>query len=48
MAIKTETLTIKVSPVEKKFIQEKAAQNGTTVSAYLYSLLITTGNEEIK
>lgn len=40
MAIKTETLTIKVSPEEKEEIKALAAKADQTVSKYLYNLLI--------
>ena len=40
MALKTETLTIKVSPEEKEKIRALAAENDQTVSKYLYNLLI--------
>ena len=36
MAIKTETIAIKVSPEEKKQIQELAAKEDVTVSKLLY------------
>lgn len=37
MAIKTETLTIKVSPEEKEKIKQAAANADQTVSKYLYN-----------
>lgn len=40
MAIKTETLTIKVSPEEKEKIKALAAKQDQTVSKYLYNKLI--------
>ena len=39
MAIKTETLTIKVSPEEKEEIKMLAAKADQTVSKYLYNKL---------
>lgn len=39
MAIKTETLTIKVSPEEKEQIKALAAEADITVSKYLYRML---------
>lgn len=40
MAVKTETLTIKVSPEEKEQIKELATKDDVSVSKYLYRLLI--------
>lgn len=40
MATKTETLTIKVSPDEKKMVQALAMEQDITVSKLLYRLLI--------
>ena len=40
MAIKTETVTIKVTPEEKRKIKEAAEDANLTVSKYLYSLLL--------
>lgn len=39
MAIKTETLTIKVSPEEKEEIKMLAQKEDQTVSKYLYNRL---------
>ena len=43
---KTETLTIKVNPVEKEKIRRLAAEKDWTVSKYLYNLLIKKIDEE--
>ncbi len=40
MALKTETLTIKVSPEEKAKIKALAAESDQTVSKFMYNLLI--------
>lgn len=40
MAVKTETLTIKVSQEEKEKIKAMAAANDQTVSKLLYNMLI--------
>lgn len=37
MAVKTETLTIKVSPEEKEIIKQLAEKADQTVSKYLYN-----------
>lgn len=42
MAVKTETLTIKVTPEEKEIIKQMAADKDWTVSKLLYNLLIKT------
>lgn len=39
MAIKTETLTIKVSPEEKERIRKLAETADQTISKYLYNLV---------
>ena len=39
MAVKTETIAIKVSPEEKKYIQELAAKEDVTVSKLLYRMI---------
>lgn len=39
MAVKTETISIKVSPEEKKLIQFIAAQQNTTTSKLLYKMV---------
>lgn len=44
MAIKTETLTIKVSPEEKELIKQQAAALDITVSKYLYNKLFKEAN----
>lgn len=46
MAIKTETLTIKVSPEEKEKIKVLAASADQTVSKYLYRLVFGKGDTE--
>ena len=40
MAVKTETLTIKVSPEEKEMVKRLAAEKDWTVSKWLYNTLI--------
>ena len=40
MAIKTETLTIKVSPEDKELVKQLAAEEDQTVSSWLYDRLI--------
>ena len=40
MAVKTETLTIKVSPEEKEKVKQLAAKKDWTVSKWLYNTLI--------
>ena len=40
MAIKTETVAIKISPEEKEKIKALAQRDDVTVSKYLYKLLI--------
>lgn len=40
MAMKIETLTIKVSPEEKQLVKKLAAEKDQSVSKYLYNLLI--------
>lgn len=44
MAIKTETVTIKVSPEEKEMIKALAAEKDWTVSKYLYNKLFKEEN----
>jgi uncharacterized protein (DUF1778 family) len=44
MAIKTETLTIKVNPEEKEKIREAAAAADQTISKYLYNLIFKNKN----
>lgn len=39
MALKTTTLTIKVTPEDKEKIREEAAAAGLTVSLYLYNMV---------
>jgi uncharacterized protein (DUF1778 family) len=48
MATKTETIAIKVSAEEKKFIQELAAKEDVTVSKLLYRMVFKKkeGSEE--
>ena len=43
MGLKTETLTIKVTPEEKKKIKEMAEEQDVTVSKLLYRLLFKGG-----
>jgi hypothetical protein len=43
MATKTETLTIKVSPEEKKQIKDLAAEQDVSVSKLLHKLLFPLG-----
>lgn len=45
MAVKTETLTIKVSQEEKELIKKLAAEADMTVSKFLYKKLIQEANE---
>ena len=40
MAVKTETVTIKVSPEEKELIKRMAEAADMTVSKYLYKKII--------
>lgn len=40
MAVKTETLTVKVSPEEKELVKRLAAEKDWTVSKWLYNTLI--------
>ncbi len=46
MAVKTETLTIKVSTEEKEKIKQLAAEKDWTVSKLLYNMLIKELNEK--
>lgn len=39
MAVKTETLAIKVSPEEKEMIKKLAEEKDMTVSKYLHKLI---------
>ena len=39
MAVKTETIAIKVSPEEKEMIKKLAEAKDQTVSKYLYNLI---------
>lgn len=41
--IKSATLTVKVTPNEKKLIKEKAAEQELTVSKYIYNILFNKG-----
>ena len=41
--IKSATLTVKVTPNEKELIKEKAAEQGLTVSMYIYNILFSKG-----
>lgn len=46
MAVKTETLTIKVSPEEKELVKLMAEKEDITVSKLLYRLLIKNIQED--
>ena len=46
MAVKTETLTIKVSESEKELVKRLAAEKDWTVSKWLYNALIKELQEE--
>ena len=46
MAIKTETVAIKVTPEEKEQIQALAANEEKTVSKYLHKLIFSGAREE--
>lgn len=46
MAVKTETLTIKVSPEEKEKVKRLAAEKDWSVSKWLYNTLIKNLEEE--
>lgn len=46
MAVKTETLTIKVSPEEKEIIKQMAEEEDVSVSKLLYRMLIKTLNKQ--
>jgi uncharacterized protein (DUF1778 family) len=46
MAVKTETLTIKVSQEEKELVKQLAAEKDWTVSKWLYNTLIKDLREE--
>lgn len=48
MAVKTETLTIKVSQEQKELVKQLAAEKDQTVSKYLYNLLIKELEKENK
>lgn len=48
MAVKTETLTIKVSPEEKELVKLLAAEKDWTVSKWLYNTLIKELGQEGK
>ena len=39
MAVKTETLSIKVSPEEKQMIKDLAEKEDITISKYLYRMI---------
>ena len=43
MAVKTESIAIKVSPEEKELIKKLAAEKDWTVSKYLYNLVFKEG-----
>lgn len=43
MLVKTETVSIKVSPEEKKALQQMANEQNTTVSRLLYAVLVQNG-----
>lgn len=46
MAIKTETIAIKVSPEEKERIKQLAQEADMTVSKYLYKLIFKEENKK--
>lgn len=46
MAIKTETLTIKVSPEEKEMIKQEAERQDISVSKLLYRLIFKKEEEK--
>ena len=46
MAVKTETLAIKVSPEEKQKIKELAAKEDITVSKLLYKIIFKEEGKE--
>lgn len=46
MAVKTETIAIKVSPEEKELIKRSAEEKDMTVSKYLYRIIF--GKQEEK
>ena len=46
MAIKTETIAIKVSPEEKEKIKQLAADQDITVSKLLYRMIFNKGGKE--
>lgn len=46
MSVKTETITIKVTPEEKEAVKAAAAKADQTVSKYLYRLLIKNQEEQ--
>lgn len=46
MAIKTETLTIRVKPEEKELVKKLADDKDITVSKWLYNELIKNLNQE--
>ena len=46
MAVKTETLAIKVSPQEKELVKRLAEEKDWTVSKWLYNLLIKELNQQ--
>jgi uncharacterized protein (DUF1778 family) len=46
MAVKIETLTIKVSQEEKELVKKLAADKDWTVSKFLYNMLIKNLNQE--
>lgn len=46
MAVKTETLTIKVSETEKEMVKRLAAEKDWTVSKWLYNALIKNLDQE--
>lgn len=48
MAVKTETLAIKVSPEEKEKIKKMAEKEDITVSKLLYRMLIKNMEEQEK
>lgn len=43
--LKTKTLAVRVTSQEKELIREKAAEQGITVSMYIYNILFNKGDK---
>lgn len=43
--LKTKTLAVRVTSQEKELIREKAAEQGLTVSMYIYNILFNKGDK---